>query len=174
VVGRLATGIAGLVILLAVAAVAVGAALGFRLSAVLSGSMRPTLAPGAAVVTRPVPVTSVRPGMIVVFVPPRQSVPYAHRVVQVSGDPDHPMIRTRGDANPAPDGWKVRLAGPTVPEVVAAVPEFGRVIVFFHRPGAFLALAGPLIALAGISTLIVLSRPPASSSPTAQKVENHA
>ena len=67
--------------------------------AVLTGSMRPDYGPGAVLLTQQVPTASVRPGMIVLFVPPGEHVEYAHRITTVTGPEDAPVITTKGDAN---------------------------------------------------------------------------
>jgi signal peptidase I len=121
-------------------------------SAVLSGSMRPAFAPGDAVLTRNVPVSEVRPGMIIEVTPPGHTVPFAHRVVTVTGDPAHPTITTKGDANPLPDSWKVTLSTPTVPRVVGSLPALGWVVNAPQQPRdrAFLfALLGLMTTLFG-------------------------
>lgn len=146
------------VVVLAMMGVGIGAVLGYRVSPVLTGSMRPTFGPGAAVVLRPIPVSSVRPGMIVEFVPPGQTAPYTHRVISVTGTPARPLIRTKGDANPAPDSWQVQLNGPEVNEVVGSVPYVGRAIVFAHQPGALLALIGLVLTGGGLAATVSLYR----------------
>ena len=78
---------------------------------VLSGSMRPTFSPGAVVITRSIPTSSIRPGDIILFVPPGDTSQYAHRVTSVSGPAGRPVITTKGDANPAPDGWHAQIVG---------------------------------------------------------------
>ena len=115
--------------LLLVAVVAGRVFLHLGLAPVLSGSMRPTFAPGDAVLTRLVDVRSSRPGAIAVFVPPGEPAPFAHRVVSVTGDASAPVITTKGDANPAPDSWHARLPGPRVPIVVARLPKAGYLLV---------------------------------------------
>lgn len=155
---RLAASGLFVILVLATMVVGVGAMLGYRLSPVLSGSMRPAFSPGAAVVLRPVPVSTVRPGMIVEFVPPGQSAPYTHRVISVTGSPSRPLIRTKGDANPAPDPWQVQLNGPDVNEVVGSVPYLGRAMLFAHQPGALLALIGLVVTGGGLATTISLYR----------------
>src|SRR5947199_7248243 len=60
-----------------------------RVSPVLTGSMRPTYAPGDVIVTRQVNVLSLRPGDIAVFVPPGESAAFAHRVTSVSVHEGH-------------------------------------------------------------------------------------
>src|SRR4051794_6710398 len=114
--GALTTAIVGVVL-------AIGAGklvLHLGLAPVLTSSMRPSFAPGDAVVTRPVPVSRLRPGMVVVFVPPGHSSAYAHRIVAVDGPPSRPVLTTKGDANPAADHWRATLSGPTVPQVVTS------------------------------------------------------
>jgi signal peptidase len=120
--------------------------LGFR--PVLTASMRPTYGPGALLVTKPVPVQSVRPGMIVVFTPPGEDVQFAHRITTVTGAHSHPVITTKGDANPAPDPWHAELTSATVPEVVATVPWVGRLLIGMRGSMQLLLIvAGGLMAV---------------------------
>lgn len=96
--------------------------------AVLTGSMRPAYQPGAAVITRPVSVHKLRPGMVVLFVPPGEHVEFAHRITSVVGSSADPIITTKGDANKAPDAWHARLDSATVPQVVGTVPWIGNLM----------------------------------------------
>lgn len=125
--------------------------LGFR--PVLTGSMRPAYGPGALLVTRAVPVSSVRPGMIVVFTPPGEHVQFAHRITTVTGSSSHPTITTKGDANPAPDPWHAQLSSSTVPEVVAAVPWVGGLVTGMRG-----ALATILVVLGALCAAVAGSR----------------
>jgi signal peptidase I len=138
-----------------VAAVSVGVFwlhLGIR--PVLTGSMRPTYGPGWAIVTRPIPVSSVRPGDIIVFSPPGMTVQFAHRVMTVSGSPSHPIVTTKGDANRSPDPWHARLEGRTVPEVVTEVPWVGNLMVAVKQQWARVLL----IAIVGLGTCCMGTR----------------
>jgi signal peptidase len=96
---------------------------------VLTSSMRPTYGPGAVVVTEPVPVTDLHPGMIVLFTPPGEHAQFAHRIVSVTGPRTAPIITTKGDANRYPDPWHAQLTSATVPRVVTSVPFVGRLMV---------------------------------------------
>ncbi len=148
---------------LALAVVTLG--LGFR--PVLSGSMRPTFQPGAVVVTEEVPVRSIHPGTIIVFSPPGERAEYAHRVTSVSGPASHPDITTKGDANPAPDPWHVRLASARVPVVVASLPWVGRLMVGVSGPvHLILMLVGGLtVGVYGTRRILrPTSRPPTVGS----------
>src|SRR3954447_13151757 len=95
-------------------------------SSVLTGSMRPAFAPGDAVITRPIPVSSVRPGMVILATPDARTAPYAHRIIEVQHKDGRILVQTQGDANPSPDDWEdVYTSTSTVSEVVASVPKLG-------------------------------------------------
>jgi signal peptidase len=118
---------------------------------VLTGSMRPTYGPGAILVTKPVSVTDLHRGMIVVFVPPGEHVEFAHRITSVSGSPSAPVITTKGDANKAPDPWRAQLTTATVSEVIATVPWVGRLMVGLRGPLqlVLVVLGGLCVAVSG-------------------------
>ena len=151
------------------------AAIHFHLAAtpVLTASMLPAYAPGDAVVTRPVPVQSIRAGMIVLVMPPGESRAFAHRVISVSGNPLHPTLRTKGDANPAADRWSTTLTKPTAPEVVGVAPKLGVLPIALSTPRGHdfaLALFGLVLTVGGVSQILALTRvlpptPPAPAQP---------
>ncbi|MDQ1746046.1 MAG: signal peptidase [Frankiaceae bacterium] len=154
--------------------VAVGAGklfLHLGMSPVLTGSMRPAFAPGDAIVTRPVAVSQLRPGMVVVFVPPGHETPYAHRIVSVSGPRSHPVLVTKGDANPAPDHWRVTLNAPTVSQVVGSLPKVGYPLSWLREPRWRAGVIGAL----GLLMTTVLTRSVLHSGPrTASRRPAHA
>lgn len=114
---------------------------------VLTASMRPDYGPGAVLLTRRVPVTSIRPGMIVLIVPPGKSVVYAHRIVSVTGPRNAPVVTTKGDANKAADPWHAKITAKNVDEVIGSAPVIGRLLVGVRGPGQILlALLGALVA----------------------------
>lgn len=132
-------------------------------SPVLTGSMRPTFAPGDAVITRPVAVDRLRPGMVIEAVPPGESAPYAHRVISVRRQAGTVVVRTRGDANSAPDPWRDTFSQSTVPHVVGSAPKLGYVIeaVRGHttqRAAVPVALAGLLVT--ALACALILSTCP--------------
>jgi signal peptidase I len=130
---------------------------------VMSGSMHPTYDSGAIVVTKPTPVTTLRPGMIIVFVPPGEHAEFAHRITSVNGSPTDPIVTTKGDANKVADPWHARLTTATVPVVVATQPWVGRLMVGLRGPIqlVFIIVGGLLVAISG-SRLIL--RPKRSTS----------
>ena len=124
---------------------------------VLTGSMRPSFGPGWAIVSRSIPVRAIRPGMVVIFVPPGQSVSFAHRVISVTGSPNDPVLTTKGDANPAPDSWKAHIKASHIQEVIWAVPGFGRLMIAVRGPAmteVLIVIAGLFIAITGAKSLL--------------------
>jgi signal peptidase I len=148
--------------------------LGF--SPVLTGSMRPAFAPGDLLITAPAAVNSLQPGQIAVFTPPGESTPFAHRITAVVGSPEHPVITTKGDANPAPDHWRATLNQDQVPVVVTTVSYAGNLLLWTQNPvqrAIFTALFG--LAVTGASVRWILRAPPpaqASPSPTASTLSH--
>lgn len=138
-----------------------------RFAPVLTGSMTPTFRPGDAVITRQVPADSVRPGQIIVFRPPGSSAAYAHRVVTVRPSPAGPVITTKGDANPVPDGWHAALTEPTTPQVIGHVPYLGRALVFFGTPLArVIGVAVVGLVLTALATAAALGPAPHQTLPS--------
>ena len=136
--------------------------------AVLTGSMRPDYGPGAILLTEQVPTSSVRPGMIVLFVPPGEHVEYAHRITSVTGSQDAPVITTKGDANKVGDPWHARLVAPTVDRVIGSVPAIGRVLVFLRGSGqVLLAVIGGLLAAYGVARWTFRPQQPSGRRTTA-------
>jgi len=169
---RVALGRAGrvlaTVLTLAVSAALVAAAallFFFHLSVqpVLTGSMRPAFSPGDAVISRTIPVSEIRPGMIVIFVPPGRSASFAHRVLTVSGPTGDRVITTKGDANPAADPWHARIAAPAIQQVVGSVAGLGNVMVAVHGGALRIVLvgsAGLFIAVTGARAILRAPRRP--------------
>jgi signal peptidase I len=152
----------GLVVLavIGVAMVGIGVAtLAFHLSIrpVLSPSMEPTYGPGWAIITRPVPTSSLKVGDIIVFTPPGESVEFAHRIVSITGPADQPVVMTKGDNNPTNDAWHARLDSPTTAEVIAEVPILGRVLNALGgglTRAAIIGAAGLIVCVVGMIWII--------------------
>jgi signal peptidase I len=124
---------------------------------VLSASMRPTFSPGSVVITRPIATTAIRPGDVLLLTPPGETSPFAHRVTSVTGPADHPIVTTKGDANPAPDPWKDRIVSTRVPKVIGSVPRVGRFVVAMHGQGSrliLLILGGLIFCIVGTRSIL--------------------
>lgn len=119
---------------------------------VLSGSMAPAIAPGSVVIVRPIDLGDLRAGDVIAFQAPIDGRPtVTHRVVEIEQSGPQPLVRTKGDANPSPDPWKVELGPGPGWRVWHVVPEVGRAINLLTRhevrrvvtlglPALFLAL----------------------------------
>ncbi len=122
---------------------AIGWHQGYRLYVVHTGSMTPALRPGDAVLDRPAP-GAVRPGEIVTFtVHSGPDSVVTHRVDSIAGD----AIKTKGDANPTPDPWTVRLSE-VVGSKVMTLPHIGYLLVYLQHPQGVASLITTFLALA--------------------------
>ena len=113
---------------------------------IVTGSMRPAYSPGDLIVVSPQRADAVRPGEVITFAHPRRrGRTLTHRVVKVqSGSPVAPgwlAITTKGDANPAPERWTIRVVGELAAPLGAAVPR-GAAIAALTLLFASLALWG--------------------------------
>jgi signal peptidase len=128
----------GLVVLASVVLLVVG--LGphtgrYRTATVLSGSMRPTVPEGSVVFITPLAPAGVRVGDVVMYqIPVENRRVVTHRVVEVLESGDHPVVRTKGDANDQVDPWVARMDAGPLWEVRAAVPKVGHALQALRRP----------------------------------------
>ena len=125
------------VAVLAFAGLALGPhVLGYRTMTMLTASMAPGIEPGDVVVTTPLPVQDVAPGMVISYhIPVDDHRVVTHRVVSVEHGPDGAVtVRTKGDANEDVDPWTAVLKGDTAYQVRAVVPELGHLVSALRTP----------------------------------------
>lgn len=129
---------------------------GYRLYVVHTGSMTPTLRPGDAVLDRPAP-NAVIPGEIVTFtVHSGPDSVVTHRVNSIDGD----TIKTKGDANPTPDPWTLRLTQ-VVGSKLLTLPYGGYLLVYLQHPEGIASVLTAVLALILLWQLFF----PATASP---------
>ena len=139
----------------------------WRVSPVLSGSMRPGFAVGGVVIAERVPVTTLAAGDVIIFrrpdAPEEQVV---HRIVLLEQGASGPIIQTKGDNNPVEDTWRVTLRGTTAYQVRYAVPAIGYPAVWIHRPDVrrYSTLAAGLLALVAAAVVFAPQRRPNDAS----------
>jgi signal peptidase len=144
------------------ALIGIGPHLGhYQTLSVLSGSMRPGIPVGAIVIVTQESPRDVRAGQIITYkVPVGDHQVVSHRVVEVvEGEgTDNPVIRTKGDANDAPDPWLARIDSPTVWQVRHTVPGVGKLVYLLRRPGVHTAGVRVVPALLAVLWLIGIWR----------------
>lgn len=124
----------------------------YRIFAIESGSMSPTLPVGSLVVLGPVDASRISVGNIITFEKPgAASVLVTHRVVAIKRTAGGTFFVTKGDANGAADPWRVPAAG-TGWRYASSAPYLGYPIAALKQPlfrfGVFAAFALSLAAAA--------------------------
>ena len=102
----------------------------FRLAPVLSGSMSPAIPTGSIVFAEPIPTSDVNVGDVILFNAPTDGNPLTmHRIYEEQeAKGEGTVYITKGDANDAPDAWRIRLRGATAWRVVHHVPKAGTIL----------------------------------------------
>jgi signal peptidase len=145
------------VVVVGLAAVTVGPRfLPYQALVVRSGSMSPTIPTGSIVFYRKIAATSVRVGDVIAFSKPGQpDEKVTHRVYQIGSSSTGRYFVTKGDANGAPDDWRVPAVG-TGWLAVFHVPVLGYVLADLQSQlGRVLLLLVPAVLL-GLITLYEL------------------
>lgn len=107
----------------------------YRTATVLTGSMRPTLPEGSIVFITPLAPGDLRVGDVVMYqIPVDDRRVVAHRVVEILDGGNHPVIRTKGDANAEADPWVARLDNGPLWQVRGAVPKAGYALHALRHP----------------------------------------
>jgi signal peptidase I len=135
--GRWALRLGMLLAVLVFAGLAVGPHVaGYRTMTMLTASMAPEIDPGDVVVVSPLPISQVRPGMVISYhIPIDDRRLVTHRVLTVDTSPDGAVtVQTKGDANDAPDPWQATLQGTTAWQVTTVVPDLGHLIQALRTP----------------------------------------
>jgi len=137
------TGLAILVLVLALVVELGPAVVGDEGLIVFSGSMAPAIHVGDLVIIRPIDPDQLVAGDVVTYqLADQPNVLVTHRVAAIATDPaGHRVFTTRGDANDTPDPTPVAAAA-IVGKVVANVPSAGYLEDFTQRPLGHMAVLG--------------------------------
>lgn len=149
---------AATVVVVGLAAITIGPRfLPYQALVVRSGSMSPTIPTGSVVFYRRRDAAKVKVGDVIVFAKPGdENEKVTHRVYGIGTSSTGRYFITKGDANGAPDGWRVPAVG--VGWVAAAhVPVLGYALADLQSSlGRLLLLFVPAVLL-GLITLYELA-----------------
>lgn len=168
--------IASVVGVVIVALMLVPALLGFDRYVITGGSMSGTFERGSLVFAREVPVTDLKPGDVITYLPPADSGVselVTHRILSVAKDASVPsglVFHTKGDANDSADPWTFTLPAATQARVEGWVPTLGWVFIALSIPIVRMAAIGipaALIALMYLRDFLRALRPTGASNATA-------
>ena len=131
---------------------------GYETYTVLSGSMEPAISTGDLVVDERITAADARVGDVITFPEPGTQRLVTHRLVhkRVAGPRAH--MRTRGDANDAPERWSAPADG-EVGRVALVVPKGGYVAAYVNQRAAQLLLVVIPAVLLGVLMLIRIWAP---------------
>lgn len=134
-------------------------ALGYRPTAVYSGSMEPELQVGSLAFVESVPASSVRVGDVITFGDPYQPGRLVtHRVARIVEQPGGRAFRTKGDANLARDPWTIALPA-QAGRVAFDVPFAGYLLWYSKTREVRLLLVGGIALSFLLSALRAIWRP---------------
>jgi len=124
---------------------------------VLSGSMRPGLSVGGAVISQRVAVDSLHVRDVIISSDPfKPSEQIVHRIVRITKGPGGKLLfNTQGDANTVRDPWTLTIKGDYIYKVRWSVPLLGYVANSYqnHR-GDYLLGAGIVLILIALVTIL--------------------
>jgi signal peptidase I len=86
----------------------VPALFGYERYVITGGSMGDSLPRGSIAYEQRAPVSELRPGDVITYTPPGRAGRVTHRIVSIGASGE---VRTKGDANAAPDPWRFKLSG---------------------------------------------------------------
>ena len=123
--------------------------IGYRVYAVLSGSMEPTYHTGALIYVKEVDTSKIEVGQVITFMLSEDTIA-THRVIEVIPDEEDAgtvRYRTKGDANDSPDGALVHYKN-VIGVPVFSIPYLGYVATYIqHPPGTYFAIGTIVIII---------------------------
>jgi signal peptidase I len=155
--GRIASGAALAVAVVAAMICVLPALWGWQRYAIVSGSMTGSYDRGTLVLAEVVPVAELRAGDVITYAPPAGAGPrhlVTHRIHSIRrGESGRPVFRTKGDANRVPDPWTFTLPQATQARARAGIPYAGFALSALGRRDVRMAVIGLPALLIALFTL---------------------
>jgi signal peptidase len=132
----------------------------FQTFYIRSGSMRPGLPIGSLVVSMRESAQQLHVGDVITF--ERPGVPgdmVTHRIAAIEPSPTGPVFVTKGDANGAPDSWRVNATGDGW-KYAFSLPYVGYAVGYLQSGLAGIGARGALIILGTVVALWAIWRTP--------------
>lgn len=165
------------VALLALLAIGLGPPTGaYQVRTVLTGSMRPTMPEGSVIVITPVAVSQLRVDDVITYrIPVEDRRIVTHRIVEIVEPGTEPVVRTKGDANNAPDPWVARLKGDQAWRAELSVPKVGYLLAALRHPAVFRLTVLVAPALLALASVVRIWMPPTTDGrqPEDEEAEEH-
>jgi signal peptidase I len=124
---------------------------GYQRYVLIGSSMEPTIHRGSLVFDEIVPVSDLRKGDVITYVPPGDTLPVTHRLIsrKVEKKSGGPVFRTKGDNNDFADPRKFQLDRPKQARFAFAVPYLGWLFIGLGTPKLrFILLVIPALLIA--------------------------
>lgn len=174
-VARIVNGAATTVLvaaLLALGVLAVTIVLGLKPGVVKTGSMEPMLARGTLIVVKPTMANKLKVGDVITFTDPDRPAKglVTHRIYKIEQVNGRPIFTTKGDANPTPDPWKLKLqkdAG----LLKFHVKKVGYLSFLVRSKTGYLLLLGIPVLLLSLVALMRIWAPPKNEPGAAAEAE---
>ena len=156
---RIGTAVAGLIVAM-VFLVSIGPKfLPYQMFFVRSGSMSGTFETGDMILLTKANASDLKPRDIITFDrPDKPGTLVTHRIVSIETNAEGRQFVTKGDANDAPDPWRVPASGDGW-KYKTKIPKLGFVFGYLGTPQARLALLAIPAVLLGILSLIDIWKP---------------
>lgn len=162
-VARIVNGAATLLLvvaLLALCGLAATILMGLKPGVVKTGSMRPMLAPGTLIIVKPTLAEKLKIGDVITFTDPDSPAKglVTHRIYKIEHEKGQPVFTTKGDANPTPDTWRLKLqkdAG----LLKHHVANVGHLSFLVRTKQGYMLLLGIPVLLLSLSALIKIWTP---------------
>lgn len=130
----------------------------WQIRPILSGSMRPGFSIGGVAVTQTIPTGQLKVGDVAVFHPPfLNNVTYIHRIISIKKVDGQFIIHTKGDDNPSPDPWVLKITSNKSYVTRFTLPLIGYLAVWTHSTHGkkiLLLIAGVLAIIFAMSILL--------------------